>query len=108
MEFFLKYKRVLFRVFGAVMLLIAFVVHFWQTPKEGISEAQLAAQNIARMEASVASSSSKTTQAKPDASKFIEELKSAQEKQMQYITIFIMMFGVGFLRYSFLRPKDTL
>ncbi len=89
------------------MLVIGFAIHFWVTPKEGLSENDKAAARVARMEAQVKGSSSKSSKSsKQDTSKFLEELKSTQAKQMQYMTILAMLFGVGFLGYSFISKKE--
>jgi len=107
MEYFLKHKIIIFRVIGALMLLVGFGVHFWVMPKKGISEIDIAAANVARMEASVKGhSSSSNKQHKPDASKFLEHFKDTQAKQMEYMTIIVMIFGIGFLGYSFIPKKD--
>jgi uncharacterized protein YjeT (DUF2065 family) len=105
LEFFLKYKTVLLRSVGGLMIVAGFAIHFWTAPKEGVSEIEIAAANVARMEASVsgASSSSKKTQ---NSQKYLEELKSTQEKQMRYLTIITMVLGVGFLGFSFIKPKN--
>lgn len=90
------------------MLLLGFALYFWVTPKEVTNENMTAAANVARMEASVLESSSerKKTQ-KPETAKFVEELKNAQKKQVQYFTILTMVFGVVFLTCSFLsKPKS--
>ena len=106
MELFLKYKVLIMRSVGAMMLLIAFSIHFWTTPKEGLSANDKAAVRVARMEASAkgkSSTSSKSNQ--NDDSKFLDTLKDTQAKQVQYMTILVMVFGVGFLGYSFLPAK---
>ncbi|EDZ61911.1 hypothetical protein SMGD1_0886 [Sulfurimonas gotlandica GD1] len=108
MEFFEKNKILILRIAGVLMLLIGFVVHFWVTPKEGFTQNEIAAANIARMEAKVAGgsgSSSKKPQ-KKDTSKFLEEFKDTQAKQMRYLTIIAMILGVGFLGYSFVRKNE--
>lgn len=107
-EIFIKYKIVIFRTAGSIMLLVGFALFFWITPKEVMSENEIAAANVARMEASVLGSSSGAKKAsKPETAKFVEELKNAQKKQVQYLTILTMVFGVGFLAYSFLsKPKN--
>jgi len=107
-EFFKKHKIMIFRVVGALMLLVGFIVHFWLTPKEGYTQNELAALNVARMEARVAGSSSTSSskKAQPDTSKYIQELKNAQAKQMEYFNIIVMVFGIGFLGYSFMRKKE--
>lgn len=93
---------------GVFMLLVGFVVHFWVTPKEGISKNEIAAANVARMEAKVAGGSGSSSEApkKKDASKYLEEFKNTKAKQMQYLTIIAMMAGIGFLGYSFVRKKE--
>lgn len=109
MEFFEKNKIVIFRSVGVFMLLIGFVVHFWVTPKEGISKNQLAAANVARMEAKVSGGSgSSKAQKQPDTSKFLQEFKDTQAKQMQYLTIIAMIFGIGFLAYSFIKKEEEI
>lgn len=105
MELFLKYKTVLLRSIGALMLMVGFVIHFWTSPKEGVSEAEVAAANIARMEASVTGTGGSNKKAQ-STSKFLDELKSTQEKQIRYLTIIAMLFGAGFLGYSFVKPKS--
>ncbi|MDA3909395.1 MAG: hypothetical protein PF437_09905 [Sulfurimonas sp.] len=104
MEFFHKHKVLIFRSAGIFMLLVGFVVHFWVTPKEGFTKNEIAAANVARMEANVVgASSSSSSKSIPDTSKYLEELKNAQAKQMQYLTIIAMISGIGFLGYSFMR-----
>jgi len=95
------------RSLGAIMLVVGFAIHFWTMPQEGLSANQRAAANVARMEAQVAGKSSTSKKsAKKDDTKFLKELKNTQEKQMQYLTIIAMIFGVGFLGYSFLPKKE--
>lgn len=108
MEFFKKNKIVIFRVVGTLMLLGGFIVHFWLTPKEAYTQNELAAINVARMEAKVAGASGSSTakKAQPDASKYVEELKNFQAKQQEYLTIIAMILGVGFLGYSFIRKRE--
>ena len=95
------------RSLGGVMLVFGFALHFWTTPKEGISANDRAAANIARMEAKVAgqsSSASKST--KKDDSKFLDKLKNTQEKQMRYLTLLAMIFGAGFIGYTFVKKEE--
>ena len=107
MDFFLQYKTVITRTLGVIMLVVGLAVHFWVTPKEGLSENDKAAARVARMEAQVKSSGSGSKKTKEkDTSKFMEKMKSTQEKQMQYMTILAMAFGVGFLGYSFIPKKE--
>ncbi len=107
MDFFLKHKIVIMRSLGGVMLVVGFAIHFWTTPKEGISANDRAAANVARMEAKAkGSGSSSEKKAKKDDSKFLDELKDTQAKQLQYLTIIAMILGVGFLGYSFIPKKE--
>jgi len=107
MEFFLKNKIVIIRVVGSLMLVIGFAVHFWTVPQKGLSKNQLAAANIARMEASLAPRGSQNLKSqKKDDTKFLKHLKNTQEKQMQYLTILAMVFGAIFLGYSFIPRKE--
>ena len=107
MDFFLKHKTVIMRSLGALMLIVGFSVHFWVTPKQGLSANDKAAARVARMEAKVAGGSgSSGKKPKSDTSKFLKELKNTQAKQKQYLTIISMILGVGFLGYSFLKKKE--
>ena len=106
-DFFLKHKIAIFRFLGTVMLLVSFIVYFWITPKEGLSQNEIAAANVARMEARVAGGSG-GSRSKPQSSsaKILEELKNTQAKQVQYFIILSMIIGVGLLGYSFVKPKE--
>ena len=106
MEFFLTHKKVIIRAFGTILLLVGFVIFFWATPKEGVSQNELAALNVARMEAKVAGSSSKASKTVSDPSKFLEQMQETRARQFRYLTIFMMLFGVGFLVYSFLKKEE--
>ncbi len=107
MEFFLKHKIVIIRSLGALMLVAGFAIHFWTTPKEGISANDRAAANVARMEAKAkGQSSTQSKSSKKSDAKFLDELKGTQAKQLQYLTIIAMIFGVGFLGYSFMPKKQ--
>jgi len=107
MEFFLKHKTTIVRSLGAIMLVVGFAIHFWVTPKEGLTENDKAAARVARMEAKVKGSGSSSKLAKKkDDSKYLEKLKKTQAKQLQYLTIMAMIMGVGFLGYSFMPKKE--
>ncbi len=96
------------RSLGGVMLVIGFAIHFWTAPKEVISANDRAAANVARMEAKAKGQSSvQSKSSKSNDSKFLDELKGTQAKQMQYLTIIAMILGVGFLGYSFMPKKET-
>jgi len=106
MEFFLKYKTATLRGLGSFMLIVGFVINFWVTPKDGLSENDKAAARVARMEAKIKGTSLKGSKSsKKSDSKFLEELKKTQAKQLQYITIIVMILGAGSLGYSFISKK---
>lgn len=107
LEFLKNNKKIIIRVVGTLMLLIGFVVHFWSVPKEGISKEELAAANVARMEASVAGSSpTATNQAEPKKSPFMKQFMETRKKHLEYLTIAAMVLGVGFLLYSFIKKEE--
>ena len=105
-EIFLKHKIVIFRSLGAIMLVVGFASYFWTMPKKVLTQNEIAAANVARMEASVARSQGHTTnKPKSSSAEILKHLKDTQEAQNRYLTIFMMIFGVGFLGYSFM-PKS--
>lgn len=106
LKILLQYKKPLIRSVGALLLLIGFVIHFWVAPKEGLSDLDIAAANVARMEASVAGKSTSAQSKTPSTAPFFEEFKNTREKQMKYFTILAMALGGIFLLYSFFQKGD--
>lgn len=106
LELFRKHKTMIIRTMGALMLLIGFMTYFWTTPKKGLSESDIAAANVARMEASVRGSSQVQSKQPQNKSPFLEKYKSTQEKQIRYFLIMLMVGGTGFLIYSFVKKKE--
>jgi len=105
MEFFIKHQKVLLRSIGAVLIVVSFAAFFWTAPKKGFTENEVAAANVARMEAKMAGQSSSSSSKEPKESPFLQTYKQTQEKQMRYMLIIMMVFGIGFLGYSFLSSK---
>ncbi|QOY51677.1 hypothetical protein [Candidatus Sulfurimonas baltica] len=106
-EIFTKYKILILRSLGVLMLMIGFIVHFWSAPKEGYTQNEIAAANVARMEAHVRGSAGNSKNPKKSSSaKILEELKNTQAKQREYLTIIAMIFGIGFLGYSFIKREN--
>ncbi len=105
-EIFIKNKIIIFRTAGAIMFLVGLVMLFWSEPKMVVlSENEIAAANVARMEAKVRSGNSNSEQVpKPDGSTFVEELENNQKKQEKQLVILSMLFGAMLLIYSFI-PK---
>ncbi|OHE06693.1 MAG: hypothetical protein A2513_06100 [Sulfurimonas sp. RIFOXYD12_FULL_33_39] len=108
-EIIIKNKILIFRVLGGLMLFISFIVYFWVTPDEVLSENEIAAANIARIEASALGSGKTSSKAssKPETSPFMEEFKNAQKKQLEYLIIVSMLMGIGFLGYSFINRSKN-
>jgi len=107
MDFFKKNQILIFRVLGSFMFLLAFVLFFWITPKEGLSANEKAARNVARMEASAAGSTpSKVQNKKQENTPLMHHYKKAQAKQMRYALIIAMLLGAGFLGYSFIKKEE--
>jgi len=107
LEFFLQYKKVILRSLGILMLIVGFAVFFWKTPQEGLSENELAAANVARLEARVAGSSASTQKAQPDTSKILQKFKETREDQVKYFMILVMIAGTLFVLYSFLKKEPN-
>ena len=87
------------------MLLIAFVIYFWTTPKDRLSENERARANVARMEARAGGSSAKRLKASSSAA-IMKAYKDTQAAQTRYALIVVMVLGVGFLGYSFVKKKE--
>lgn len=83
---------------------MALVLLFWSQPKEGMSEDEKAAANVARMEAQVSGSSQKEASQPPS---FMKEYKQTQEAQLRVFLIFMVISGAGFLVYGFLKKEDS-
>lgn len=96
----------IFRSVGGFMLLLGFIAYFWMTPKEGVSANALAAANVARMEAKVAGAATPKSGAKTDDSKFLDKFQETRANQLKYLTIIMMILGVGFLGYSFFKKEE--
>ncbi len=87
------------------MLIVGFAIQFWAVPKEGFTQNEIAAANVARMEAKMTGSGTSSKSTKQDGSKFLDKLKDTQAKQMQYLTIIAMILGVGSIGYSFIKTN---
>ena len=96
-------KRVASKIMGANFLVMAVVLLFWSQPKEGLSENEKAAANVARMEARM----SGTSVTKPSSqSNFMKEYRQSQKAQLQIFIVIMVVAGAGFLLYGFLKKED--
>ncbi len=108
MEFFKKHQKEIVRAIGALLLIVGFVINFWVTPQKAVSANDIAAANLARIEASVqGGSGTQKVKKKPDTSHISKALKVTRQKQMKYLTIFSMILGALFLAYSFLKKEES-
>ena len=105
-ELFIQHKIIILRTLGSILLVIGFAAYFWTTPKPVLTQNEIAAKNIARMESKVHGGNSASNKPKSSSSKIISELKETQKKQLRYMVILMMILGVGFLGYTFI-PHDS-
>jgi len=106
MEFLKKNQIILSRTLGGIIILVAFVIHFWSTPKEGVSENERAAANVARMEAHTSGKKNSSSATKEKQSPYLEAFESKRAKQMEYLSILAMLIGIGFFGYSFIKKEE--
>jgi len=98
-----KNKKLAAKVTGINFLLMALVLLFWAQPKEGMSANERAAANLARMEAQVQGNSKKTASV---ADNFSQSHEKHQQKQVRIFLILMVLFGVVFLGYGFIKKED--
>ena len=107
MKFFLKHQKVILRTLGAFLLVMGATLFFWAAPQSVLSENERAAANLARMEHSVHSSTSSYAKSKHSNNKVISKsMVETQKKQLRMLMILVMIFGAGFLGYSFLNKEN--
>ncbi|MBA1438743.1 MAG: hypothetical protein FAF05_07150 [Epsilonproteobacteria bacterium] len=107
MEFFFKHQAVVFRSVGVFLLVLGLVTYFWAAPQNVMSENEKAAANLARIEAAVGGSTT-TQKAKPqnNSHKISAALRETRKKQLRMLMLMVMVFGAGFVGYSFLKKGD--
>jgi hypothetical protein len=100
-----KNKKLALKITGVNFLLMALVLMFWAQPKEGMTVSEKAAANSARMEASVMGKSTKPASSAQDVRQAHEEYQKAQ---VQIFLVLMVLFGVGFLGYGFVKKEETV
>ena len=107
MDFLKENKIIILRTFGSLLLILGFMVHYWNVEQKNLSENDKAALRVARMEAHAEGLKDSTSQevSKKGSSEFLSHLKKAQKQQLEYFTIVAMILGVGFLGYTFIPTK---
>ena len=107
MEFFFKHQKIILRSVGVFLLVLGLTLFFWAAPQKVMTENEKAAANLARMEASVGGGSSKSTVTQSSHHETISaSMIETQKKQLRMLMIMVMVFGVGFLGYSFLKKEE--
>lgn len=98
-----KNKKLALKVTGVNFLLMAVVLLFWAQPKAGMTANEKAAANLSRMEAQVKGKSVKPASSAQDVRQAHEEY---QKGQVQIFLALMVLCGVGFLGYGFLKKED--
>jgi hypothetical protein len=106
MEFLKKYQIVIMRSLGGFFLLAAFISYFWSNPKGSLSETEKAEANLARMEASVSAAKNPPKHSQEKPSIYLDEFKKKREKQMEYFIVLLVLLGIGFFAYSFVKKPS--
>ena len=92
---------------GALLILVATAMLFWMNTGDGVSgEERFAAANVARMEVRMASQGSTSRQTAGSRTDFMQSRKEKQKTQLRYMMIAMLIGGVGFLGYGFLKKSE--
>ena len=105
LEFIMKYKRILSRTVGIVLLVVGVAALFWSKPDAVLSENEMAEANIARMEASLPKSAA-VSKNQPKEAPFMKAYKEKQKEHIRYLVIVLIISGAAFVGYSFIRKKE--
>ncbi len=100
-----KNQKLAAKITGINFLLMTLLMLFWSQPKEGMSEEERAAANVARMEARVEGSSGKSS---PSNLNLMKKHQETQKAQLRVTLILMSLCGFGFLIYGFLKKDDSL
>jgi len=104
LEWVIQHQKKLSLIMGTLMLLGALGALFWKNEEGTSDELSRAAANVARMEARMQGNSAATTQ-KQNAHPAVEAFYESREKQLRYLLIIVVIGGVGFLIYGFLKKE---
>ncbi|MBU0631934.1 hypothetical protein KKA17_04755 [bacterium] len=105
LELIIKHKVILSRSVGIFLIIIGIVALFWSKPEKVLTENEIAEANIARMEASLPKntvSSKKETKSSP----FMKAYKDKQKEHIRYLVIVLIISGIAFFGYSFIKKKE--
>ncbi len=103
-EWYLSHKKLAYKLMGANFLLMALVLLFWSAPKEGMSENERAAANVARMEARIQGQGSTSQENKVN---LLNRHMDKQQAQLRIVLVIMVIVGVGFLAYGVLKKEEN-
>ncbi len=97
-------KKLISKVLGFIFILIALSLFFWNNQRTVVVTQEMrAAANVARMEAHV--NRNQVSSKSSSHSATLQELKDRQKEHIQILLISMILFGIGFLVYGFIK-KD--
>ena len=106
-EWIKRYQKALSLGMGALLIVMAAAMLFWMNTGEGVSdEERIAAANVARMEARMASQRGGGYQAPQSQVDFMQSHQEKQKAQLRYMVIAMLIGGVGFLGYGVLKKNE--
>ena len=104
-EFINKHKIIFLRSVGILLFLTGVVSLFWSKPEKAMTENEIAEANIARVEAALPKSASSAVK-KSQQSPFMKAYKEKQQEHIRYLVIALMVGGVLFFGYSFIKKRE--
>ncbi len=105
LEFIIKHKIILSRTVGIFFLVIGIGALFWSKPENVLSENEIAQANIARMEASLPQNKVSSKQQTKSPS-FMKAYKEKQKEHIRYLVIIVIISGIAFIGYSFIKKRE--
>ena len=96
MRWLQRHRKALFLTVGSLMVIAALALFFWGGEKTSVSkEDRLAQANIARMESSVAGTS--TTKREQPPINHIETIYEKRKQQTRYLLLLLAVGGIAFM-----------
>lgn len=101
----IKHQKGLSLGIGALLVVVSIAMLFWTNMGNAVSdEERLAAASVARMEARMAGKST-ASQSNPQKMDFMGTYVEEQKMQLRYMLIAMLVGGVCFLGYGFLKKS---
>jgi len=99
MDIVKRYQKQLSLIIGVFFILLYIVLYFWDNKESTVlSENEIAARNIARMEARMDSD-----RASAGSSEKYKRVKFEHKDQSQSFLILLLLFGVGLSGYGYIK-----